>query len=139
MPRQRRIDYPGTLHLVIGRGIERKKIFENHADKKEFIRRLTNILKESIMQCYAWSVMDNHFHLLLITGQTSLSTFMRRILTGYAIYYNRKYKRIGHLFQNRYKSILCDKDEYLFPLIRYIHLNPVRVKKIIGDGVSLIT
>lgn len=126
MPRQARIDYPGALHHVIGRGIERRKIFEREKDKAGFLERIQVRIKKSSMQCYAWCVMDNHFHLLLQTGNTRLSEFMRRVLTGYAVYYNKVNNRVGHLFQNRYKSILCDKDEYLLSLIRYIHLNPVK-------------
>ncbi len=74
----------------------------------------------------AWALMDNHIHLLIISGPGGLSTFMRRLLTGYAYNFNRKHGRSGHLFQNRYKSILCDRDPYLLELVRYIHLNPIR-------------
>ncbi|MBI5417388.1 transposase, partial [Candidatus Poribacteria bacterium] len=130
MPRQARIDYPGILHHVIGRGIERSSIFKEEKDKKEFLRRVKLNLDKSSMQCYAWCVMNNHFHLLLVTGETKLSEFMRRVLTGYAVYYNKVHKRTGHLFENRYKSIICDTDEYLLPLIRYIHLNPIKVRAI---------
>jgi len=130
MPRQARIDFPGALHHVIGRGIEKKNIFSTDKDKQQFYKRLRKILEKSSLQLFAWCIMDNHFHLLLQTGQTSLSEFMRRILTSYALYYNKTYKRVGHLFQNRYKSILCDMDDYLLILIRYIHLNPVKAKKI---------
>ena len=130
MPREARIDYPGALHHVVGRGIERRNIFKEKTEKNEFLRRLKSILSKNSMQCYAWCVMDSHFHLLLLTGSTPLSEFMRRLLTGYAVNYNNTHKRSGHLFQNRYKSILCDKDEYLMLLIRYIHLNPVRAKKV---------
>lgn len=130
MPRQARIDFPGALHHVIGRGIERKKIFGEKEDKEEFLRRLKENLSKSSMQCYAWCIMNNHFHLLLQTGKTGLAEFMRQLLTGYAIYYNYKHKRVGHLFQNRYKSIVCEEDEYLLPLIRYIHLNPVRIGEV---------
>ncbi|MBI4707734.1 MAG: transposase [Candidatus Omnitrophica bacterium] len=126
MPRQARIDYPGALHHVIGRGIERKAIFKEEADKSLFLKIIKEQLSKSKVQIYAWSIMDNHFHILLQTGETSLAEFMRGVLTGYAVNYNKKQKRVGHLFQNRYKSILCDKDEYLLPLIRYIHLNPVK-------------
>lgn len=128
MPRQGRIDYPGALNHIIGRGIERRAIFKEEADKAAFLKRIKDKLSKSSMRCYAWSVMDNHFHLLLETGKTGLSEFMRRLLTSYAVYYNTKHKRSGHLFQNRYKSILCDKDRYLLSLIRYIHLNPVKAK-----------
>ena len=74
----------------------------------------------------AWALLDNHVHLLLISGPAGLPTFMRRLLTGYAIGYNRRHKRFGHLFQNRYKSIICEMDTYLLELVRYIHLNPLR-------------
>ena len=130
MPRQARIDYPGALQHVIGRGIERKNIFGGDADKKEFLRRLKLLFAKRSMQCYAWCIMDNHYHLLLVTGKSKLSELMRCLLTGYGVYYNKVNKRSGYVFQNRYKSIVCDRDEYLLSLIRYIHLNPVRVKKI---------
>ncbi|MFH1359563.1 MAG: transposase [Candidatus Omnitrophota bacterium] len=128
MPRQARLDYAGALHHVIGRGIDGLYIFKSKRSKQEFHQRLRSLLKESSLQIYAWSIMGNHFHLLLQTGKTSLSEFMRKLLTGYAIYYNKTQKRKGYVFQNRYKSILCEKDEYLLPLIRYIHLNPVKAK-----------
>ena len=128
MPRQGRIDYPGALQHIIGRGIERRAIFKEEADKTLFLKIIREQLSKSSVQIYAWSIMDNHFHILLQTGKTRLSEFMRRILTGYAVNYNKTHKRAGHLFQNRYKSILCDKDEYLLSLIRYIHLNPVKAK-----------
>lgn len=126
MPRQARIDYPGAFHHVIVRGIQEKYIFKEEYDKKELYTRLKNILEKSNLQIYAWSIMSNHFHLAIQTGKTSLSEFMRQLLTGYAINYNKRHKRRGYLFQNRYKSIVCDKDEYLLTLIRYIHLNPVK-------------
>ena len=86
------------------------------------------ILKQTRTQCFAWALIPNHFHLLLRTGQLPIVTVMRRLLTGHAIRYNRRYKRHGHLFQNRYKFILCREDTYLLELVRYIHLNPLRAK-----------
>jgi REP element-mobilizing transposase RayT len=80
----------------------------------------------------AWALMDNHIHLLLISGPGGLPAFMRRLLTGYAICFNRRHRRFGHLFQNRYKSIVCEMDAYLLELVRYIHLNPYRAK-VVGD------
>jgi len=77
---------------------------------------------------YAWALMTNHAHILLRSGAHGLSRFMRRFLTGYAITYNSRHKRHGHLFQNRYKSIVCDEDAYFRELVRYIHLNPIRAK-----------
>ncbi len=136
MPRQARIDYPGGLHHVISRGIERKAIFQEEADKEAFLKRIKDQLAKSSMQSYAWCIMGNHFHLLLQTGRTRLSEFMRRLLTSYAVYYNAKHKRSGYLFQNRYKSIICDKDRYLLLLIRYIHLNPVKANIIHIDRLN---
>ncbi|UCF94718.1 MAG: transposase [Desulfobacterales bacterium] len=128
MPRKARIDAPGALHHVIARGIARKKVFEDNADRDFFIERLGSILSDTKTQCFAWALIPNHFHLLLKTGATPISTVMKRLLTGYAMHYNRRHKRCGHLFQNRYKSILCQEDSYLLELVRYIHLNPLRAK-----------
>jgi REP element-mobilizing transposase RayT len=86
------------------------------------------ILTETKTQCFAWALIPNHFHLLLRTGAAPISTVMKRLLTGYAMHYNRRHKRHGHLFQNRYKSIICQEDTYLLELVRYIHLNPLRAK-----------
>jgi REP element-mobilizing transposase RayT len=130
MPRKARIDAPGALHHIIVRGIEKRKIFKDQADRQSFIERLGDILSDSQTPCYAWALMPNHFHLLLKTGLTPIATIMRRLLTGHAIYFNRRHRRWGHLFQNRYKSILCQQDNYLLELVRYIHLNPLRAKQV---------
>lgn len=126
MPRHARIDIPGLLQHVIVRGIERTDIFLNDDDREDFVERLTTLLAETKTVCYAWSLIDNHFHLLLLPTEQPLATFMRRLLTGYAVSFNLRHCRTGHLFQNRYKSIVCDSDVYLLELIRYIHLNPIR-------------
>jgi len=127
MPRQARIDAPGALHHVIIRGIERRAIFKDNQDKDNFVNRLGNILLDTSTPCYAWCLMFNHVHLLLRTGAVPIATVMRRLLTGYAQQFNRRHHRHGQLFQNRYKSILCEEDPYLLELVRYIHLNPLRV------------
>ena len=126
MPRQARIDAPGALHHIIIRGIERKVVFRSDSDRRNFLDRLENIVSETQTGCFAWALMPNHVHLLLRTGLTPISRIMSRILTGYAVSFNRKHGRHGHLFQNRYKSILCQEDRYLLELVRYIHLNPLR-------------
>ncbi len=128
MPRQSRIDTTGALHHIIARGIERRKIFEDDQDRYDFLKNLGLILEQTETGCFAWSLMSNHFHLLLRTGLVPIATVMRRLLTGHAIRYNRRHQRHGHLFQNRYKSILCQEDCYLLELVRYIHLNPLRAK-----------
>jgi putative transposase len=126
MPRKSRIDAPGALHHIIARGIDRRRIFDDDADRDNFLDRLGNILSETQTACFAWALIPNHFHLLLRTGTTKISTVIRRLLTGYAVSYNFRDRRHGHLFQNRYKSILCQEDSYLTELVRYIHLNPLR-------------
>jgi len=128
MPRQPRLDAPGVLQHVMARGIERRKIFWDDKDCSSFLERLALILEETQTQCYAWVLIPNHFHILLRTGATPLSTVMRRLMTGYAVTFNIRHRRSGHLFQNRYKSVVCEEDPYLLELIRYIHLNPLRAK-----------
>jgi REP element-mobilizing transposase RayT len=128
MPRKARLDTPGALHHIIVRGIERSKIFHDTTDREDFLRRVGIILRESQTCCLAWALMPNHFHLLLRTGLVPISTVMRRLLTGYAVRFNRRHRRAGHLFQNRYKSILCQEDTYLSELVRYVHLTPLRAK-----------
>ena len=126
MPRQARLDAPGTLHHVIGRGIERSKIFRNDFDRADFLGRVEDLSREGSWIVYAWAFLSNHFHLLTRTGKQGLSKSMRKLLTGYVVNFNRRHGRFGHLFQNRYKSIVCEDDPYLLELTRYIHLNPLR-------------
>jgi putative transposase len=126
MPRQPRLDAPGTLHHVIGRGIEGSKIFRNLGDREDFLGRIAKLCEAKAWSVYAWALLDTHFHILVRSGSQSLSHSMRRLLTGYVVNFNRRHKRYGHLFQNRYKSILCEEDPYLLELTRYIHLNPLR-------------
>jgi putative transposase len=126
MPRQARIDAPGALHHVMCRGIERRDIFRDNQDRRSFVDRLGRVVSETSTSCLAWCLMPNHFHLLLRTGQSPIAGVMRSVLTGYAVTFNRKHQRSGHLFQNRYKSILCQEEPYLLELVRYIHLNPLR-------------
>jgi len=128
MPRKARIDAPGALHHIICRGIERRRIFQDDTDRDNFVDRLGKILIETSTPCFAWALIPNHVHLLLRTGKVPIATVMRRLLTGYVVTFNRRHKRHGHLFQNRYKSILCQEDPYLLELVRYIHLNPLRAK-----------
>ena len=126
MPRQPRLDAPGTLHHVMGRGIERTKIFPTDADRTDFVTRLSALCQQGRLVVYAWALMPNHFHLLVRTGTRPLAQSMKQLLTGYVVNFNRRHKRYGHLFQNRYKSIVVEEDPYLLELTRYIHLNPLR-------------
>ncbi len=126
MPRSARLDAPGVLHHVMGRGIERKNIFWNNADRNDFLERLAALATDGAMDIYAWVLMPNHFHILCKTKNLPLSASMRKILTGYVVNFNGRHHRRGHLFQNRYKSIVCQEDGYLKELVRYIHLNLLR-------------
>jgi putative transposase len=128
MPRQSCLDFPGSLHHIMTRGIERKDIFTNKDDYSDFLERLGKILLETNTKCYAWSLMNNHFRLLLQSSDSKITKVMRRLLTGYAINFNKRHKRSGHLFQNRYKSVLCDEEQHLLQLVQYIHLIPLRDK-----------
>src|SRR4030065_1411636 len=128
MPRQARLNSPGTLHHVMIRGIEGGRIVDDEQDRSDFVRRLGDLAAESGTPIYAWALISNHAHILLSSGVLGLAPFMRRLLTGYAVNYNLRHRRHGHLFQNRYKSIVCDGDSYFTELARYIHLNPLRVK-----------
>jgi len=128
MPRRSRIDAAGALHHVMVRGIERGEVFQSDTDRNHFLGRLGGILKDTQTLCYAWALIPNHFHLLLRTGPVPISTVMRRLLTGYALWYNRKHRRHGHVFQNRFKSILCREETYFPARVRYIHLNPIRAR-----------
>lgn len=128
MPRGPRLDYPGALQHVIARGIERRKIFRSARDRMDLLDRLGNLVSESGAALYAWVLMPNHIHALLRTGSLSLSRFMQRLLGPYANAFNRRHRRSGHLFQNRFKNTLVEDEPYLLELVRYLHLNPVRSK-----------
>lgn len=135
MPRQARLDMPGALHHIMIRGINKSDIFIDDEDRLQFLERLGKNILKAKCSIYAWVQMNNHVHILFKSGERGISEVMRRVLSWYAQYFNHKYKRSGHLFENRYKSILCEEDRYLLSLVRYIHLNPVRagiVKNIKG-------
>jgi REP element-mobilizing transposase RayT len=114
----------------MARAIDETVLFRDRKDREYFLSRVPALLKMTGARVLAWVLMDNHFHLLIQSGQQKISKLMRCLLTGYALYYNRKYHRRGHLFQNRFKSIICEKDPYLLELVRYIHLNPLRAGKV---------
>ena len=126
MPRGPRLDAPGTLHHVMARGIDRASIFRDDADRDDFLGRLGGLVISGAFTVYAWALLPNHFHLLVRSGNRPLARAMRSLLTGYAGAFNRRHKRHGHLFQNRYKSIVVEEDPYFLELIRYLHLNPLR-------------
>jgi len=118
MPRRSRIDAAGALHHVMVRGIERAAVFQSDGDRDHFLERLGEVLDETITLCYSWALIPNHFHLLLRTGPVPISAVMRRLLTGYALWFNRRHRRYGHLFQNRFKSILCQRSLLCYWAVR---------------------
>lgn len=126
MPRHPRLDIPGALHHIMIRGINRAAIFSDNQDRLRFLEKLGELVVASKSLVLAFVLMTNHVHILYKSGEHGISHVMRRLLTSYAIYFNRRHRRSGHLFENRYKSILCDEEQYLLELVRYIHLNPVR-------------
>ncbi len=128
MPRQARLDAPGTLHHVMVRGIERTAIFRDDRDRADFVARVAQLAERGALAVAAWALLPNHAHLLVRTGTRPLPRSMRSLLTGYAGTFNRRHTRVGHLFQNRYRSILVEEDSYLLELVRYLHLNPLRAQ-----------
>ena len=130
MPRGPRLDAPGALHHVMVRGIEGRSIFSDDTDRQEWLERLATVGPATGLAVIAWALLPNHLHLVVRTGERPLATAMRRLLTGYAGAFNRRHKRVGHLFQNRYKSILVEEEPYLLELVRYVHANPLRAKTV---------
>lgn len=128
MPRGARLDSPGSLHHVMVRGIERTAIVIDDDDCQDFLNRIGKAAEATGTVIYAWALMSNHAHLLLRSGPAGLPAFMRKVLTGYSVSFNRRHHRSGHLFQNRYKSILCEEEAYFVRLVSYIHLNPLRAQ-----------
>jgi putative transposase len=128
MARRPRLFAPGILYHVIVRGNYRQKTFLNGRDYEAYLERLARYRKRFGVTVYAYCLMSNHVHLLLETGSEPLSKFMQGLQQSYTQYFNRKHRKVGHLFQGRYKAIVCEKDEYLLTLVRYIHQNPVRAK-----------
>lgn len=108
------------------RGVERRDVFLDDRDRRSFLRRLSDVLPEAKLLCFAWVLMPNHIHLVVRTGEVPLGRAMARVGTGYAMYFNRRYGRVGHLVQNRFKSRLVTSDDDFVNLIRYVHLNPLR-------------
>lgn len=126
MPRGPRVDFPGAVHHVYARGIEKREIFADDCDRMIFLERVGSNLNRWGMRCFAWALMPNHFHLLLRSNEGRLSSFMQCLMTGYSMYFNERHRRVGHLFQNRYKSPVVGKSAYFRDAVRYIHLNPLR-------------
>ena len=132
MARQIRLNIPDAYYHVMSRGINGAEISKDDEDRNKILKCLEEALVKNSSQCHAWALMSNHIHLLIKTIRKPLSKIMQQFLAQYAVFFNKKYKRRGYLFQGRFKSILCQKDPYFVELVRYIHLNPIRAK-IIGS------
>lgn len=128
MARPLRICYEGAVYHVIIRGNERRAIFLSPADHERFVRQMADSVRLFDIRLYLYCLMTNHVHFVLETPQGNLSRFMQRLKTAYAVYFNQRHDRHGHLFQGRFGATLVDKDEYMLKLSRYVHLNPVFVK-----------
>ncbi len=128
MSRPLRLEFQGAVYHVFSRGNERKAIFRSHTDYELFLDILRDCALTLNVLVHAYCLMPNHFHLLVETQDANLSYVMKRLLGLYTVRFNRKHKRVGHLFQGRYKAHLVDKDSYFLQVSRYIHLNPVKAK-----------
>ena len=128
MARHPRLVYPGAIYHVTFRGNERRAIFRDDRDRDRFLASLAERVQGYQVRLYLYALMQNHVHLLLETRLPNVSAFLGSLLTGYAVYFNLRHRRVGHLTQNRYHSVLVEGDAYLLRLSRYIHLNPVFVK-----------
>jgi putative transposase len=126
MGRRLRLFGPGLLYHVIARGNHRQPTFLTEQDYSAYLTRLAAYRQRYGVLLYAYCLMPNHVHLLLQTSETPLAKFMQGLQQSYTQRFNRVHAKVGHLFQGRYKAIVCERDEYLLTLIRYIHLNPVR-------------
>ncbi len=126
MARKPRIEFSGALYHVIARGNQRQRIFRGTEDFQRYEKILAHYKGRHEFFLYAYVLMDNHVHLLIETREIPLSKIIQGINQSYTVYFNRKYQTVGHLFQGRYKAILCDKEAYLLSLVKYIHLNPLR-------------
>jgi REP element-mobilizing transposase RayT len=126
MPRTRRVKSETGIYHVILRGINKQIIFEDDEDHEMFLKTLKQYKSQSQYKLLAYCLMGNHVHLLLKTEKEELGQIFRRIGASYVYWYNHKYNRTGHLFQDRYKSEVVETDAYLFAVLRYIHQNPIK-------------
>ena len=128
MGRPLRISFPGAFYHVTSRGNERRSIYQTNRDFEKFLGYLESATERYGARIHCFCLMTNHYHLLLETPRGNLQAILHHLNTGYTNYFNTKRKRVGHLFQGRYKAILVEKDPYALELSRYIHLNPVRAQ-----------
>ena len=128
MSRPLRLEFPGAVYHLTSRGNARRKIFFSDTDRTNFLDTLSQVISRFSWICHAYCLMANHYHLLIETPKPNLSLGMRQLNGLYTQSFNRRHKRVGHLFQGRFKAIVVQKESYLLELCRYIVLNPVRIK-----------
>ena len=126
MSRQLRIDFPGAIHHVTSRGNERRIIYRDDRDRLHFLELLEEVVVMRRWILHAWVLMSNHYHLLIETPEVGLSRGMKKLNESYARWFNTRHRRVGHLYQGRFKNILIERESHLLELVRYIVLNPVR-------------
>ena len=126
MPRRPRLFVPGCLHHIMARGLDGMDIFHDDYDRTHFLQLLSINLVKTGMRCYAWVLMTNHYHLVVRSSHIPLSVLMKPLNAQYARFFNKRYKRRGYLFQDRFKSVATQEQLYTEELIRYAHLNPLR-------------
>jgi REP element-mobilizing transposase RayT len=136
MARRLRVQFKGAIYHVTIRGVERRTIFDDAADRERFLERLGEAVEEYGVRLYLFCLMTNHVHLLVETPRGNLSAFMHKLQTAYTVYYNLRHKRVGHLMQGRFGAKPVESDEYLLALSRYIHLNPVFVESMKGQSLE---
>lgn len=130
MARPLRIEFPGAFYHVMNRGNTGTKIFRSERDREKFLDYVGKAVERYDIKVHTYCLMGTHYHLLIETPHGNLSQAIKWINVSYSVYFNRKRRRFGHLFQGRFKAILVDADEYLKHLSRYIHLNPVRARMV---------
>jgi putative transposase len=130
MSRPLRLQYPGALYHVTARGNARQAIVRDDSDRQRFVATIATMVEQYQVVCHAWVLMNNHYHLLLETPQANLSQALRHLNGVYTQAFNRRHRRVGHLFQGRYKAIIVEKEGYLLELCRYVVLNPVRAQMV---------
>jgi REP element-mobilizing transposase RayT len=130
MARPLRVEVEGGWYHVISRGIERRSIFQDDADRRDFLERLFALMASHGVAVHAYCLMENHFHLQLQTPRANLKEAMQRLLSGYVVRFNLRHHRVGPLFQGRYRAILAGEGEWISEVNRYIHLNPVRLESL---------
>ena len=134
MTRPLRIEFPGAIYHVTSRGNARAPIVEDDADRELMLETLSQVVERFNWICHAYCLMGNHYHLMIETPDANLTAGMRQLNGVYTQRFNRRHRRVGHLFQGRFKAILVDRDSYLLELCRYVVLNPVRAKMVKRAG-----